>query len=154
DQAGHALGEGHLETVIADGPGHGVSRIGDQTRTGCANLPAASGSEVGGDSRNGSGAIGEKSVGDHFLRVPSVVIVQAAQLDGAKEPSSARVGTGESLGDAQSIESAMAAHKADVRPLDSGRQIQAADQVQVHARSDKTCAGYRYQMAEIRRWNR
>ena len=74
--------------------------------------PGACGAFGGGD--QGGGAVGEQGVGDHFLAVPAIVVMQAAELDGAQENAGTGVGLGVGVGGAEAIERAVAAHEADM----------------------------------------
>ena len=85
DQAGHARRQRHREAVVADRPGHGVERIGDEPGTVGGEPPRRS--IAGGSDHGRRGAVGKQAVGHDRVRLGRVLEVQRAQLHRAHEHS-------------------------------------------------------------------
>ena len=75
---------------------------------------------------DGRGAVGEEGVGDRSVGLGAVREVQATQLGRAEEDATARLARGEGAGDPQAVQGAVAAHEADVGPLDGRVELQAS----------------------------
>src|SRR6185437_1773280 len=100
---------------------------------------------------DGSGTVGEDGVGDDPLRIPTVVIMQRAQFDGANEDAGVWLRIGEGAGDAQPVERAVTTHETDMRSLHGRSHAQFVDQFVVHAGRVKARARNSDEVADVGR---
>src|SRR6516165_5271740 len=114
DESRHALGKRHFKIVVADGPSHRVLGVVEHASAAGRDAPSASWSGWLRHADKCGSSVGEQRVGDHFLRVPLIMIVEAAQFHGAKQDARSSIRCGKAAGDPKSIERTMAAHEADV----------------------------------------
>src|SRR5690349_9906650 len=113
--------------MIANGPGHRVLAIGKETGTVGRDAPrTVRGGLVGHTDDRGS-AVREEGGGNHLLRVPIVVMVQYAQLNGTQKDSCGRVGFDEGASHAQAVEGPVTSHEADMSALHRRGQAELLD---------------------------
>ena len=128
DEVGDAGGEGHGESVVADAPGHGIVGVVDEGRAaGDETERIGGGGPIGTYADDGGGSVGEEGVGDDFIGVPAVLMVEAAEFNGADEGNGGGVRGGVGVGDTQAVQEAVAAHEADVGAGDVSGETEVAD---------------------------
>ena len=69
DEVGNARREGHLETVIADPPSHGILGIVDHGRARSEDLVPSLSGPFRGDGHDGGRSVGEQGIGDDRIGV-------------------------------------------------------------------------------------
>ena len=142
--------------MVANRPGHLIGAIWQHRGTGRQEPPGGSdrecsrpcsGRAIGGQHRGG-GAIGKQRIGHHPLGVPTQLLVQAAEFEGAEQHPGPGIGLPKGMGHPQAIEGPVTAHEAHLGAGHIRVHRQPLDQVQVESGGLKAGAAHRHQVGD------
>ena len=151
DDVRNVVAEHHFEALVADVPRHGFLADGRQHRFEVVQLQQRRfvRDVPRGDDRRGR-AVGEQRGAHDGVRIVRGPDVQGAELGADHQHHSLRIGLAEGLRGPQRRECRVAAHKAEVVPLNGRVQPQGADDLVVRARVEEPGAGDRHEMSYVK----